>query len=78
MFYNNCGMMMAIPQIAPQFKVTLTIEECCGVFGIGEHTIRKLIRSNPYADYILRIGTKVLIKRPLFEQFILGESVLHY
>ena len=69
---------MAIPAVAPERKVMLTIEETCGVFGIGEHTIRKLVKSKPNADYLFRIGTKTLIKRNLFEQYINGETELHY
>lgn len=78
MFDKNYYIGMAIPKIAPENKVALTVEEACGVFGIGEHTFRNLIRSNPKADYLLRVGTKTLIKRPLFEEFILKQSVLHY
>ena len=74
---NNC-MSMAIPIVAPEKKVMLTIEETCGVFGIGEHTIRKLVRSRPDANYLLRIGQKTLIKRSLFESYINGETELHY
>ena len=68
---NTYSMGMAIPQIAPENKVCLTIEETCGVFGIGEHTIRRLIANNKNADFILRINTKVLIKRQKFEAYIL-------
>ena len=73
--YYNIG--MAIPKIAPENKVCLTVQEACGIFGIGEHTLRKLLDRNPRADYLLRIGTKVLIKRSLFENYILSESVLY-
>lgn len=69
---------MAIPHVAPEHRVMLTIQETCGVFGIGEKTLRKLINSNPNADYLLHIGTKTLIKRALFETYILKESVLTY
>ena len=69
---------MAIPKVAPEHKYMLTIQETCGVFGLGEHTVRKLLNSNPNADYILRVGTKTLIKKSLFESYILKESVLHY
>ena len=74
---NEC-LSMAVPAVAPERKVMLTIEETCGVFGIGEHTIRKLVKSKPNADYLFRIGTKILIKRNLFEQYINGETELHY
>ena len=74
---NEC-LSMAVPAVAPERKVMLTIEETCGVFGIGEHTIRKLVKSKPNADYLFRIRTKTLIKRNLFEQYIIGETELHY
>ena len=46
---NDC-LSMAIPVVAPEHKVMLTIEETCGVFGIGEHTIRKMVQSKTDAD----------------------------
>ena len=67
----NNGFSMAVPRVAPEHKFMLTIEETCGVFGIGEHTIRKLVQSNPNADYILRVGTKILIKKSLFFFYIM-------
>lgn len=70
---NFYSMGMAIPKIAPESKVCLTIEETCGLFGIGEHTIRRLIANNPNEDFLLRINTKVLIKRQKFETFILNK-----
>lgn len=73
-----CTISMAIPTIAPENKFNLTIEEACGIFSIGEHTMRKLISRHPNAEYLLHIGTKTLIKRPLFEQYILKESAIHY
>lgn len=75
---TNKGFSMAVPLIAPQDKVMLTVEEACGIFGIGENTFRKLVQSRPDADYLLRIGTKVLIKRRLFEDYIMNETELHY
>ena len=69
---------MAIPKISVEHKVLLTVEEACGVFGIGEHTLRKLIQGNPAAEYILYIGTRPLIKRPIFENYIMKQSALHY
>ena len=74
---NEC-LSMAIPAVAPERQVMLTIEATCGVFGIGEHTIRKQVKSKPNSDYLFRIGTKTLIKRNLFEQYIIGETELHY
>lgn len=51
-------------------KYNLTIAEASKYFGIGEKTLRRIVSDNPAADYILMVGTKVLIKRKLFEQFV--------
>lgn len=51
-------------------KYTLTIAETSKYFGIGEKTLRRVVSENSTADYILMVGSKVLIKRKLFEQFI--------
>lgn len=51
-------------------KYTLTVEEAAVYFRIGETRIRKLADENPYANFYLRNGNRLLIKRKLFEQFI--------
>lgn len=51
-------------------KYTLTVTEATKYFGIGEKTIRRVLAENPTADYILMVGSKALIKRKLFEQYI--------
>lgn len=53
-------------------KYGLTIEEAAAYFGIGEEKIRKLISSNPNADYLLKNGRKTVIKRELFEKYLNG------
>lgn len=68
----------AMPLVAPEHKVLLTIQETSSVFGIGQHTLRKLFQSSPNADYLFRIGTKTLVKRGLFEDYINKETELHY
>ncbi len=74
---TDCSMMrMAVPIIAPENKVCLTLEEAAGVFGIGTKTLRKIVENNPYADFILTIGTRKLIKRKLFEKFVLDSVEL--
>ena len=73
---NTYTMSMAIPQIAVEHKFMLTIEEAGGLFGIGQHTLRRLINENPRANYLLHIGTKTLIKRDLFLEFILQQSTI--
>lgn len=51
-------------------KYTLTIREAALYFNIGEKKLYKLISNNKYADYVLMNGSKTLIKRKRFEQFI--------
>lgn len=51
-------------------KYALTIYEAAEYFNIGEHRLRQLVRENRQADFVLWIGTKVEIKRELFEKFL--------
>lgn len=51
-------------------KYTLTIKEASEYFGIGDKKLRKLIDENKGAEYIITNGTKYLIKRKKFEEFI--------
>lgn len=51
-------------------QYTLSIEEAAAYFRIGENKLRKLIRDNGDADYILYNGNRIQIKRKLFEQYV--------
>jgi len=51
-------------------KYTLTVEEAAAYFRIGENKLRNLIDKNKNAEYLLWNGTRVQIKRVLFEQFV--------
>lgn len=53
-------------------KLNLTIEEAAAYSGISERVLRDRIAENNY-DFILKNGTKTLIKRKKFEQYL--ESV---
>lgn len=50
-------------------KPYLTIEEAAAYFGIGQNKLRELTE-DPRCKYVLWVGTKRLIKRQLFEQYI--------
>ena len=58
-----------VDQVPIYQKHCLTIKEAAKVFGIGEHEIRRQtkIRGN---NYTLKIGTKTLIKREIFADYI--------
>lgn len=53
-------------------KLNLTIAEAAAYSGISERVLRDRISENNY-DFILKNGTKTLIKRKLFEKYL--ESV---
>lgn len=53
-------------------KYMLTVEEATKYFGIGEKKIRMLVAENMGSEYCfsLQIGTKTLINRKKFENFL--------
>lgn len=53
-------------------KLNLTIEEAAAYSGISERVLRDRIAEGEY-DFILKNGTKTLIKRKMFEKYL--ESV---
>ncbi|MBE5884450.1 MAG: excisionase [Lachnospiraceae bacterium] len=51
-------------------KYTLTVEESAVYFGIGEKTLRRFLNEHKDSDFIICNGTKILVKRKLFEKYI--------
>ncbi len=51
-------------------QYAMTVEEAAKYFRIGENKIRALINNDPSADYILRNGNRILIKRKKFETLV--------
>lgn len=56
-------------------KACMTIEEAAAYSGISDKTLRNRIREQNY-DFILKIGTKTLIKRKLFEKFLDSSDII--
>lgn len=54
----------------------LTVKEASSYFGIGENSLRRLIRENETANFILRIGTHVRIKREKFQSYLDAQSTI--
>jgi len=52
-------------------KVTLSVKEVNEYSGIGINTIDKMLRS-PNCPFVLFVGTKKLVKRKEFEEYIAG------
>ena len=56
-------------------KVTLTIKEAAEYSNIGINKIDSMLRS-PNCPFVLFVGTKKLVKRKEFEQFISGKLMI--
>ena len=52
------------------YKYALTVEEAKEYFGIGEKKLRWILSEHSDADFVLHNGTKNLIKRRKFEEFL--------
>ena len=62
------------PIIEVKDKINLTIEEASLYSGIGETTIRKMLKQRA-CPFLLKIGNKHLIKRKAFEYYL---EEIHY
>ena len=56
-------------------KMTLTIREAAEYSNIGINKIDSMLRS-PNCPFVLYVGTKKLVKRKEFEQFISGKLLI--
>ena len=48
-------------------RYTLSIKEASIYFRIGKKKLRRLANENPYANWIIRNGNRIQIKRKKFE-----------
>lgn len=68
--------MMITPEKVPiHLKVTLTIREAAEYSNIGINKIDSLLRT-PNCPFVLYVGTKKLVKRKEFEQFISQKLII--
>lgn len=51
-------------------KYLLTVEEAAAYFHIGENKLRRLMSAECCASFVIMNGTKLLIKRKKFEDWI--------
>lgn len=56
-------------------KLNLTIEEAAAYSNISSKTLRRIISENN-PDFILKIGTRTLIKKRLFEKYLENTDAL--
>lgn len=64
--------MKEAPRVEIKDKILLTVEEAAAYSGISETTLRGRLREGEY-DFILKNGTKTMIKRRGLEKYL--ESV---
>ena len=62
-------MSSALEKVPIHLKVTLTIREAAEYSNIGINKIDSMLRA-PNCPFVLYVGTKKLVKRKEFEQFI--------
>lgn len=51
-------------------KYALTVAEACKYFGIGEHTLRRMVDENRNASWLFRVGNRTMIKRSKLEHLL--------
>lgn len=51
-------------------KYTLTIEEAAQYFGIGETALRRFLSDHEEASFIIKNGSKTLIKKAVFAKYL--------
>ena len=56
-------------------KLTMTVKEAAEYSNIGINRIDRMLR-NPNCPFVLYVGTKKLVKRKEFEQFISEKLVI--
>ena len=69
------NMAVEIEKVPIHLKVTLTIREAAEYSNIGINKIDSMLRS-PNCPFVLFVGTKKLVKRKEFEQFINGKLMI--
>ena len=51
-------------------RYLLTIRQAAEYFNLGEKGLRRIISDSYDADFLIRYGNRILIKRTSFERFI--------
>lgn len=64
-----------ISSIPTHLKITLTIREAAEYSNIGINKIDSMLRT-PHCPFVLFVGTKKLVKRKEFEEYISNNLVI--
>lgn len=57
-------------------RLCLTIEEAADYSMIGEKRLRAIIENDQSINWVLKVGSWIRIKRPLFEEWVLKQNNL--
>ena len=57
-------------------KFLLTFEESSRYFGIGENKLRNMASYGDTPDWVVHNGKRMLIKRELFEKYLLNAETI--
>ena len=68
-------MAVEIEKVPIHLKMTLSIREAAEYSNIGINKIDRMLRS-PNCPFVLFVGTKKLVKRKDFEQFISSKLII--
>ena len=68
-------MAVEIEKVPIHLKMTLSIREAAEYRNIGINKIDRMLRS-PNCPFVLFVGTKKLVKRKEFEQFISSKLII--
>ena len=70
MIFRSCEKEMIMMKSVPGWeKANLTLEEAAKYFGIGQNKLREMTNGDN-CPYVIWVGSKRLIKRRLFEEYI--------
>lgn len=70
---TNMSIMTSLPATE---RVFVTINDMAKILGIGDKSIRRLVRENPDAEYIYRVGNRTYLKKEMFVDIMLHQSTL--
>lgn len=70
---NMEGFMSDIQKVPYNQRLCISVEEAAEYSMIGENRLRRIIEDDPTIDWVLRVGSRMRIKRQKFEKWVLSQ-----
>ena len=70
---NMEGFMSDIQKVPYNQRLCFSVEEAAEYSMIGENRLRRIIEDDPTIDWVLRVGSRMRIKRQKFEKWVLSQ-----